>query len=102
MEGLPETSTSLVIVVMSGALMVNTMCVTSDGIAAEATAEPMISQNSLFALARIELFPMVMLALLPLSPTFMVTVDVPTFPVDEPPPPHPAVRAVRMSNKKIA
>jgi len=32
----------------------------------------------------------------------MVTVDVPTFPVDEPPPPHPAVRAVRMSNKKIA
>jgi hypothetical protein len=72
--------------------MVNTICVTSDGIAAAAEPGAMRSLNSLFAPARREALSMVMFADLPLSPTLMATVDVPTLPVVEPPP-HPAVIA---------
>jgi len=84
MNDLPVTGTSLVMVVMSGALMVNTMWVISEGIAAVASPGDSIRRIYPPSPERSGCFSMETQAVFPSSPMRMFTVEAPAEPDDEP------------------
>src|SRR5208337_3753119 len=87
----PDTASVFVIVVIPGALMVNVIRLTSDGIPAITSSVLIISLNHLCACAKSVFFSILRLAVCPLPPTVRLTIedDPPAEEEDEPAPPPP-------------